>query len=153
MCSPNTPQIQPVVVWNQERSETQLHTGSVSIATKMLGFTRFLFDVTSTDPIDFSIVFQILVASVQPNLLNCSTSWNINFITRLLIVDFQSDSCLSAFSPFRFMKKRMNKPHAKPVTNQIGNAINIIIQSHSPPFKTSHTCGITQRINHMSPPK
>ena len=71
MCSPNTPQIQPVVVWNQERSETQLHTVSVSIATKMLGFTRFLFDVTSTDPIDFSIVFQGFggVRSTQPTEL------------------------------------------------------------------------------------
>ena len=71
MCSANTPQIQPVVVWNQEHSETQLHTGSVSVTTKMLGFTRFLFDVTSMEWIDFSIAFQGFggIRSTQPTEL------------------------------------------------------------------------------------
>ena len=55
MYSSNTSQIQPVVVRNQERSETQLHTLSVSVTIKMLGFTRFFFDVTSPKQIDFSI--------------------------------------------------------------------------------------------------
>ena len=71
MCSSNTPQIQRVVVRNQERSETQLHTLSVSITIKMLGFTRFLFDVTSMDQVDFSIVFQGFggIRSTQPTEL------------------------------------------------------------------------------------
>ena len=34
----------------------------------MLGFTRILFDVTPMEQVDFSIVFTVLVASVQPNL-------------------------------------------------------------------------------------
>ena len=71
MCFLNTSQIQPVVVWNQERSETQLHTVSVSVATKMLGFTRFLFDVTLMKQVHFSIVFQGFggIRSTQPTML------------------------------------------------------------------------------------
>ena len=34
----------------------------------MLGFTRLLFDISSMEPVDFSIIFTVLVASVQPNL-------------------------------------------------------------------------------------
>ena len=70
MCSPNTSQIQTVVS-NQERSETQLQTISVPVATKMLGFTRFLFDVTTMEQVDFSIVFQGFggIRSTQPTEL------------------------------------------------------------------------------------
>ena len=41
MCFPNTSQIQGVVVRNQERSETQLHTVRVSETDETLGFSRF----------------------------------------------------------------------------------------------------------------
>ena len=71
MCSSNTSQIQPVVVRNQERSKTQLQTVPVSLTTKMLGFTRFLFDVTSLEWIDFSTIFQGFggIRSTQPTEL------------------------------------------------------------------------------------
>ena len=71
MCFPNISQIQPVVVRNQERSETQLRTVTVSLTTEMLGFTRFLFDVTSLGQVDFSIVFQGSggIRSTQPTEL------------------------------------------------------------------------------------
>ena len=41
LCFPHTSQIQRVVVRNQERSETQLHTARVSETAKALGFSRF----------------------------------------------------------------------------------------------------------------
>ena len=69
MCSPNTSQIRCVVVCNQEPSETQLHTVIVSVvSTKMLGFTRFVFDVTHIDHVHFSIVLQGFggIRSTQP---------------------------------------------------------------------------------------
>ena len=70
MCFSNTFQGQPIVVRNPERSETQLHTLSVSVATKMLGFTRFLFDVTPMEGVDFSIVSQGFghIRSTQPTM-------------------------------------------------------------------------------------
>ena len=138
MCSPNTPQIQPVVVWNQEHSETQLHTVSVSVTTKMLGFTRFLFDVTSMEWIDFSIVFQGFggIRSTQPTEL---------FFNQIQV-----------FLPFRFIATCitcMNEPHIKPPNKQNGNISNIILKSHSSPFKTSHISGKTSKATHKNPPK
>ena len=131
MCSPNTPQIQPVVVWNQEHSETQLHTVSVSVTTKMLGFTRFLFDVTSMEWIDFSIVFQGFggIRSTQPTEL---------FFNQIQV-----------FLPFRFIATCMSAPNIHPANKQNVNISNIILKSHSLPSKTTQTAKAT----HMNPPK
>ena len=62
------PQTQHIVVCNQERSETQLHTTIVSEAAKTLGFTRSLLNVACMGKRHFSIAFQGLMESVQPNL-------------------------------------------------------------------------------------
>ena len=70
MCGSKYPQIQYVIICTQERSETQLHYryNLGNFKTKALGFTQSLFNVTYMERHHFSITFQGLMASVQPNL-------------------------------------------------------------------------------------
>ena len=145
MCFRNTSQIQPVVVWDQERSETQLHTGSVSVTTKMLGFTRFLFDVTAMEQVDFSIVFQGFggIRSTQPTEL-------LDFLRHKFHIAVLNGffSQTQVLLPFRFIKTYMNAPNIHPVNNQPGNISNIHLKSHSPPSKTLKT----SKATHRNPP-
>ena len=65
------PEIRPVVIYIQDRSETQLQTVSVAETAKPLGFTMFLLDTTCMERPHFSIIFHGFesVRSTQPTLL------------------------------------------------------------------------------------
>ena len=67
---PNTPEIRPVVISTQQRSETQLHTarGADTCPRKRWVSLGFWSMWRVWRKLCFSMIWTVLVASVQPNL-------------------------------------------------------------------------------------